>query len=195
MLSSHIPRLPEPLSFSAELIKARNELGFTQSQLSASSGLSLSAIKAYEAGRNMPASRELVALCQALQVSPNKLLFGRELPFENSAINSLADDVPETEAVVMGRMVAYMNMLAHEEKVAIQTLAHSIAIARHGEKKVKDNLLGADILVGMTRDLMNRTRDAVVSGRPINTDDVSEKAEAFLERQGHIDDPKKLPKK
>lgn len=195
MASNHLPQLPQPLSFAAELIKARNELGYTQSQLSTKSGLSLSAIKAYEAGRNMPGARELVELCQALQVSPNKLLFGRELPFENSSINSLADSVREDEAVVIGRMVGYMHLLAHDERIAIQTLAHSIAVARHKEEKVTETLATTDMLVGFQRAIIEQSRDAVVTGKPIKMSDFQAKLESFMARQGHIPKPKKLPKK
>ena len=75
----------EHLSIANELINARTALGFTQVQLAEVSGVSRSAIKGYESGRNMPGSRELRALCVALAVTPNQLLFGvEEVTFDDA---------------------------------------------------------------------------------------------------------------
>src|SRR4051812_31321179 len=68
----------DAMSIASELIRARDERGITQAHLAELSGVSRSAIKGYESGRNMPGARELKALCQALAVSPNRLLFGAE---------------------------------------------------------------------------------------------------------------------
>src|SRR5690606_4832477 len=96
-----LPELPSPTAFASELIKARTELGLTQSKLAEQSGLSVSAIKAYESGRNLPGARELRELCQALQVSPNKLLFGTEAPFKERTLTNLLADGIEEEAHVL----------------------------------------------------------------------------------------------
>ncbi|MDO8769361.1 MAG: helix-turn-helix transcriptional regulator [Burkholderiaceae bacterium] len=196
MSKPHLPQLPENISFASELIKARNELGLTQSQLATESGISLSAVKAYESGRNMPGARELRNLCQAVQVSPNKLLFGRELPFESrSVMNALADTESENDGVARMRATMVLYMLAADEREALLTLAKSLAIARHGEEEVRKQILGADLLTGMMREIMEQTRTATATGRPVDTAAFGQNLENFMDRQGHKPAPEKLPKK
>jgi len=192
----HLPQLPENISFASELIKARNDLGLTQSQLASKSGLSLSAVKAYESGRNMPGARELRELSQALQVSPNKLLFGKELPFEpRSVMEQLTGGESEDEAVARVRAMMLFCLLASDERESIYTLARSLAVARHGVETVKQALMGADFYAGAIREMIQRGSDAVATGTPMNTDLLEPSLVAFMERQGHNPDPKKLPKK
>lgn len=192
----HLPQLPQNISFASELIKARAELGLTQSQLATESSLSVSAIKAYEAGRNMPGARELRELCQALQVSPNKLLFGRELPFEaRSVMNAIVDTESEDDAVARGRATELLFLLASDERQAILTLAHSLAIARLGEEEVSKRLIGADAFLGVMREILLATRDAMATGTEIDAKSIASKMDSFMERQGHKADPERLPKK
>lgn len=196
MSDPHLPQLPENISFASELIKARNDLGLTQSQLSSKCALSLSAIKAYESGRNLPGARELRELCNALQVSPNKLLFGKELPFESrSLMDHLTNGESENEAVARVRAMALLCLLASDERDAVFTLVRSLAVARHGLDKVKEALVGADFLAGMTREVMQASSDALRTGVPIDVDLLAPNLDAFMNRQGHIPEPKKLPKK
>jgi len=191
-----LPELPENISFASELVKARNDLGLTQSQLSSKSGVSLSAIKAYESGRNMPGSRELRDLCQALQVSPNKMLFGKELPFESRSImDSLTNGESENDAVSRVRATMLLYLLASDERDSILTLARSLAIARHGLEEVKQTLLGADALTGMLRGMALASSEAVRADKPIDIEKFASGLDGFLTRQGHKPEPKKLLKK
>lgn len=187
----------EPNAFATELISARAAKGFTQSQLATASGVSLSAIKAYEAGRNMPGTRELRELCAALQTSPNKLLFGTETPFfEKNGVDVLLDSEPESEHVARARASLLLGFLSSDERKAVQTLLKSLAIARHGEAKVKEVLQSADFLVGFGRGLLQSAKDA--EGRPLSPEKISRFAddlEGFMERQGHVSNLEKLPKK
>lgn len=196
MTTSELPPVPSPTSFSSELISARNELGLTQSQLSAKSGLSLSAIKAYEAGRNLPGARELRELCQALEVSPNKLLFGAELPFrERSFAGILAGDgQQESEQTALARLTVLLKFLAVDERAAVLTLVRSLAITRHGEAKVKEAMLAGDLMIGIIRELGALTQEGMRTGE-INAEASAERLEAFMDRQGHNATPEKLPKK
>lgn len=196
MSDPHLPQLPENISFASELIKGRNDLGLTQNQLSSKSGLSLSAIKAYETGRNMPGARELRELCNALQVSPNKLLFGKELPFEpRTVMDQLTYGEPENEAVARVRAMMLFCLLASDEREAIFTLARSLAVARHGVDEVKNAMLGADFMAGLTREMIQAGSDAVRTGTPMDVDSFGPNLEAFMDRQGHNPDPKRLLKK
>ena len=193
---SQLPPLPENISFASELIKARNDLGLTQSQLAGKSGLSLSAMKAYESGRNMPGARELRELSQALQVSPNKLLFGKELPFEaRTVLDALTNGESEDELVSRTRATMIFCLLASDERESIMTLARSLAIARHGVEKVKEALLGADFITGMMREMIVQGSHAVETGTPINLKSFGPNLDAFMNWQGHNPSPKKLPKK
>ena len=191
-----LPELPENISFASELIKGRTDLGLTQSQLSGISGLSLSAIKAYESGRNMPGARELRQLCNALQVSPNRLLFGKELPFEQRTVmDQLTYGEPENEAVARARAMTLFPLLASDEREAIFTLIRSLAVARHGVEEVENAMTGADLVTGVTLEMIKAGSDAVRMGKPIDMDFFGPNLEAFMDRQGHNPDPKRLPKK
>lgn len=166
----------------------------TQSQLAEASGLSVSAVKAYEVGRNLPGARELRALCQALQVSPNKLLFGTELPFEKRTLaNLLTDGETEDEHVTRARSMILLSLLAQDEKDAVITLARSIAIARHGVEKVKDALSAADAFAAIGREFAVQTRDLLNAGKPVDPTAFASNVDQMMIRQGHDSDPKKLP--
>lgn len=192
MNSTELPPLPEPSTFASDLIKARTALGLTQSALSHQSGLSLSAIKAYETGRNLPGARELRELCQVLQVSPNKLLFGSEQPFGNkSLVDQFADGPPENDHVRAARTASLMLLLASDESASVLTLVRALAAARHGEEKVRQAVLGADLMVGMSRELASQAKSMEGSGALPAPGDFGAHLEAFMDRQGHIPDPKK----
>ena len=191
----HLPSLPDQLSFASELIKARAEMRLTQAQLAEKSGLSLSAIKSYESGRNMPGTRELRELCQALQISPNKLLFGTELPFEQRTMaNLLVDFDTDNHAVVRMRLAMLANMLASDEQLALITLANSIAVARHGEEKVRTSLKDADAMAGMGRVIIESMAEASKGTAP-DPNAIAQRMEDFMKKQGYGSDLEKLPKK
>lgn len=196
MSESHLPELPEEISFASELIKVRNERGLTQAQLAEKAALSLSAVKAYESGRNMPGARELRALCQALQISPNKLLFGTELPFAAKTVaNLLVDGDTEDQLVKRMRLAYLSSMLSSDERVALHVLAESIAVARHGEKRVRETLVAADALAGIGRTFSGIFRDALSTGKVNEPEVLARELDEFLERQGHKPEPNKLPDK
>lgn len=66
-----------------ELIAAREMLGLTISDLHDRTKISRAVLLGYEKGRTRPGARELKLLCSALRITPNKLLFGDEEPFQN----------------------------------------------------------------------------------------------------------------
>lgn len=70
---------------------AREAKGISQSDLHAKTGLSRTVLINYEAGRHKPGTRELRLLCDALEVSPNYLIYGTEETRHKS--DSLADVV------------------------------------------------------------------------------------------------------
>lgn len=188
----------EALGIASALIKARSELGYTQAQLSDLSGVSRSAIKGYETGRNMPGSRELKALCKALKVSPNALLFGTETPFSGDALDQedarafravLAE--PEDEPSARARLVALAVLLTKDERSALLQLVQGLAVARHGPEVVQQQLLGADMLAGMMRTMMAESERAVKTGEPVDPKRAAEALEQYMDRRGHL--PPKKP--
>ena len=180
---------PDAMSLASELINARTERGLSQAALAEQSGISRSAIKAYETGRNMPGSRELRALCVTLHTTPNKLLFGTEAPEFGEGAVAVADALlrsdPEDQAVSRTRLAVLADMLTADERNALLQLAQSIAVARHGAEKVRQALLGADLMTGMLRTSLDELPKAREAGESIDPQQHAEKLDAFMMRQGN----------
>lgn len=128
----------EGAGIASALIRARNELGLSQAQLAGTSGVSRSAIKGYESGRNMPGARELKALCHVLRVSPTELLYGSEDAFRGRSGSGPGDfgmrDLDISRA--RWRLHAITSLLAIDEVAALSKLARAIAVARHGVERL-----------------------------------------------------------
>ena len=181
----------EGMMFASELIKARQEKSYTQSQLAAQSGVSLSAIKAYESGRNMPGARELKQLCEALQVSANKLLFGTELPFSTrSWLDLITDATIEEDSVQRSRTGWLLHLLSSDERRAIFTLMQSIAISRHGEHIVREHMMSSDMQMAMMIGMAEDAKLEQENGRGMSEEAKQLWIEDFMRRHGHISDPK-----
>jgi transcriptional regulator with XRE-family HTH domain len=65
-----------------ELRRAREAATLSHSDLNRLTGISRSVLYGYEVGRTKPGAKELTLLCEALRVSPNRLLMGTEEPFK-----------------------------------------------------------------------------------------------------------------
>jgi len=181
----------EALAVASALIKARTERGLTQAQLSEASGISRSAIKGYETGRNMPGSRELKALCRVLHITPNALLFGTETPFSGEPAD--AEDVrllrealaePEDAVVRRARLATMLALLTPGEVGSLLSIVQALAVARHGAEVVQQSILGADFLLGMQRSMLAEAKKGPDGGPP-DAQAIADEAEAFMERQGH----------
>lgn len=99
----------------------------------------------------MPGARELRELCQALQISPNMLLWGTDTPFEPSHQQLFAGLENEDKRIDRFRLASLVALLTFEERQAIQTLVQGVVIARHGEKRVRELLAEAeDFLLQMS---------------------------------------------
>jgi transcriptional regulator with XRE-family HTH domain len=146
---------PPEMTIANELIKARTEKGFSQARLAEIAGVSRSAIKGYETGKNMPGARELRALCLALKVTPNLLLFGSEVPALNEnegseAIRLLLSE-PENRVVARSRLGHLVSLLTEEEEAALLVLVRGLSLARHGSKVVERTILASDLAVSALR--------------------------------------------
>lgn len=65
-----------------ELRRGREAKGLSHSDLNRITGISRSVLFGYESGRTKPGTKEIRLLAQALQVNPNRLLFGTDEPFK-----------------------------------------------------------------------------------------------------------------
>lgn len=172
--------------FASEIIKTRQDRGLTQSQLSDQSGVSLSAIKGYETGRNLPGARELKAICNALRVSPNKLLFGAEQPFTEREWLSLGTSANEEEdSVQRARAAALLHLLSSDERQAILTLMKSIAVARHGESVIRDCVYKSDYQVALVLGMHEDDRIKDRTGHEVTFDEKLQWIDDFLKRYGY----------
>ena len=74
--------------FSIELAKARTRSGLTNSTLQELTGISRPSLISYQTGETIPGAHQILKLCRALRVTPNKLIFGTEKPFKEYASRS-----------------------------------------------------------------------------------------------------------
>lgn len=72
----------QPDIIAIELRRARESRGLTHTDLHRITGISRSVLFGYETGRTKPGAKELRLLSEALQVNPNRLLFGNDEPFK-----------------------------------------------------------------------------------------------------------------
>ncbi|WP_421880803.1 helix-turn-helix transcriptional regulator [Methylibium sp.] len=183
------PESTESLSIANELISARTERGISQAQLAELSGVSRSAIKAYETGRNMPGSRELRAICVALKTTPNRLLFGTEAPdfHEGPAgkIEALLRSDPEESAAQRARLAMLATLLTHDEYRSVLQLVQSLALARHGAERVEKAILNADLQAGIARQFLEQSAAAAKAGQPVDPEAFAKGLEEHMKRQGH----------
>jgi len=132
------------------LIKARNERGLTQAQLAELTGVSRSAIKGYETGKNMPGSRELKALCSTLGISPTALLYGSDKAFADRIEGLAAEAHPAEEGRARWQLFALTKLLPPEEVSALLQLARAIVVARQGVDVASAQLAaGANAAIGL----------------------------------------------
>lgn len=127
-----------------EIKRAREERDLNISDLSRLTGISRTVLFGYEAGRTRPGAREIRLIAEVLKVSPNRLLFGSEEPFEVrkgvSTLVTMAASNPIT-AVVASMFLLPMAaaVLREEEKVAFMSLLMAMVEARDKEafKKIR----------------------------------------------------------
>lgn len=126
----------------AELARARSNAGLSHSDLHRLTGISRSVLFGYENGRTKPGAREIRLLCDALKVTPNRLIYGSDdTPFEAGAspfpewLEFDSQDYGTVNATVL------MMMLSKEERLALFTLAYSILEARRGKQELEEAFL------------------------------------------------------
>lgn len=160
----------------------------SQAQLAEDSGVSRSAIKGYETGRNMPGARELKLLCRVLQVSPNVLLFGTEAPFgEGAKVASMSPGMqamlsdPVDAKVARLRLMVLSQLLTSDEVASLTNIIQALAVARHGAEVVQQAILGADMYAGMAAQMS----EGVLAGKAPSREEMTERLSEHMARQGH----------
>lgn len=161
----------------------------SQAQLAEDSGVSRSAIKGYETGRNMPGARELKLLCRVLKVSPNVLLFGTETPFGDGAriasmspgLQAMLND-PVDAKVARLRLTFLGQLLTSDEVASLMNIIQALAVARHGTEVVQQAILGADLYAGVGAQLT----EGALAGKVPSPEEMAEGLSEHLARQGHV---------
>lgn len=131
---------------------ARESKGLSQTDLHKLTGLSRTVLINYEACRHIPGARELRLLCDALEVSPNQLIYGTEEPHRQTT--GLADAILSmgASAVMPVMILAPMlgAMLGKDDTRAVLTMIESLLKA-----KSPDGYASVLELVRATKELSN----------------------------------------
>lgn len=132
--SSSKPSPPKSIEdgIGIRLKAAREAKGLSQSDLHNKTGLSRTVLINYEAGRHKPGARELRLLCDALEVSPNLLIYGTEEPHIRTI--GLADSLLSmgeaaiVPAAILGPMLGAM--LGKDDTRIVLSLIESLLKAK-----------------------------------------------------------------
>lgn len=128
----------------ARILEARERMGLTQKGLGTRSGISRTVIVGYEAGDTRPGAREIKALCEALAVTPNWLLYGRENPFE--AIQASTHMFPRSGVAEAVKAAFVLMALRKHERDHILGLVLSLA----GRQLTDRGLSALTVVAAMT---------------------------------------------
>lgn len=139
----------QPMDIIAIELKASREArGLSISQLHSYTGIARTALHDYEAGRYKPGANEIRKLCDALGITPNKLLTGRETPQTEPTpmervFGSGSENVQATKAATL------LLMLPLDEREAFFKLIMGLVSSRYPAEKVKSALEQVEIFAGM----------------------------------------------
>ena len=129
-----------------------DESGKSFSDLHRDTGLSRTTLHQYESGARKPGAREIRLLCDALLVTPNRLIYGTEQPFQKkSRLHELLD--LSNEDLRTMRLSILLMMLSKEERDAwITLLGESIKARTGGGEKLDETLnaieIATEVMVG-----------------------------------------------
>jgi len=123
----------------------RQEISMTGSDLHRATGITRSALTNYEKGRHQPRAAELMKICEALECSPNRLLYGTD---ETKADRSLGvafvdtgDDYKNTV-----RMVFALLALRKSDRDAVMRLVASLIEGYGGKENFDAMARVADVI-------------------------------------------------
>ena len=99
-------RAQELRAFGYRVAGRRSELGMSQEKLAELCGLSKNAIGNLESGQSEPKALSLKSLCAALRCSSDFLLYGNDLPQDNSDACQLLSLLKEAQGELDDRKLA-----------------------------------------------------------------------------------------
>ncbi|HEX5684863.1 MAG TPA: helix-turn-helix transcriptional regulator [Ideonella sp.] len=117
----------------SELASARREKGLSVSELHRTTGISRTVLQGYEAGRYKPGARELRLLSEALDCSPNRLLFGHDEFRKRTSVDELLGD--QNSAIRAARFAIVFQLLTNEEQRAVLSLLSLLVEGRAGGRE------------------------------------------------------------
>lgn len=130
-------------SIALEIRKAREARGLSFTDLSRLTGVSRTTLHDYESGRSKPGAKELLRLCEALEVTPNRLLLGVESPYGGAGgvllpLVEMARSAPEKalglSVIILPLVATTLAQIGNESLVALATMADETFRARDPER-------------------------------------------------------------
>lgn len=123
-------------------------------------GISRAVISLYEKGTNRPSPRELRLLCEALQLTPNYLIYGTDHPFEGGAEYERLGTIARRATPEGYAWTAYiMSEIHHNHYDAVMKLV--LDLARGWDKSFDQGLQerANEKMLRMASQLRDRTQD------------------------------------
>jgi transcriptional regulator with XRE-family HTH domain len=150
----------------AELVRARTKAGLSIVDLHEQTQISRAVLLGYERGRTRPGAREIKLLCEALKITPNKLIFGTEDPFEKHPLyESLGID---SDASRMMKMMGLFSVLTRSEQDSLLQLSSSIVASRHGQEAILSMESAYEVAGEMMQEEVQGFADKVSDGMTEN---------------------------
>ena len=132
----------------------------TSAELHRKTGISKSSLTRYEKGDRLPGASELRALCDALEVSPQYLLYGDEAREFGPLSTSVYDLNIESDRQFMLIATVLLQSLSRPDRTAFLQLLLSSVITRIGEETFGELM---KILNDVIDDLETQLEPAIVS--------------------------------
>lgn len=117
---------------SLRIKSAREAKKLSQIDMHKITGLSRTVLINYEAGRHKPGAREIKLICDALQISPNYLIYGTEEPhkIEDGLAGKLLSMGEEAFMPLIVLVPILAGILDHEEKRTLLKLVEALIKAK-----------------------------------------------------------------
>ena len=156
-----------PLDVIAIQLKASREArGLSVSQLHTATGIARTALHDYEAGRYKPGANEIRKLCEALGITPNKLLTGRDNPESpKTPLEEVFGSGSENRQVMKAGQL--LLMLPPDERDAFFKLLLSLVSSRYPAEKVREAMEQIEVVAGVLNVMASRVTDP---DAPIDTE-------------------------
>lgn len=124
------PAIEDGIGLRIKSVREARKLSLTD--MHNKTGLSRTVLTNYEAGRHKPGSREIKLICDALQISPNYLIYGSEEPhkIEDGLAGRLLSMGEEAFMPLMILVPMIANILDHEEKRTLLKLVEALIKAK-----------------------------------------------------------------